>query len=152
MILLGCLLAMGLAVAPRIVLVLAWIFSDRWSVVWSGAWIAPLLGIIFLPYTTVMYVLLWKPTGIQGWDWLWIGLGVFLDITHWLQSYANRQQVPGYPSSPETGPKDTIYAGPTTPSTMAAVAAAPNTAAIEIAPAVVDPISEDRPPSGLAGV
>jgi hypothetical protein len=99
MILLGCLLAFGLAVAPRIFLVLAWIFSERWPIVWGGDFLVPLLGIILVPYTTVMYMLVWKPTGIDGWDWLWILLGLFLDITHWTQSAANRKQVPGY-----TGP------------------------------------------------
>ena len=39
----------------------------------------------------------WKPTGIQGWDWLWIGLGVFMDITKWAQIAANRKGIPGYP-------------------------------------------------------
>ena len=36
MILLGCLLAFGLAVAPRAFLILAWIFSERWPVVWGA--------------------------------------------------------------------------------------------------------------------
>ena len=48
MILLGCLLALGLAVAPRFFLVLAWIFSARWPIVWQGEFLIPLLGIIFL--------------------------------------------------------------------------------------------------------
>jgi hypothetical protein len=40
-----------------------------------------LLGFIFAPYTTIMYVLVWSfATGVSGWDWLWIGLGVLLDI------------------------------------------------------------------------
>ena len=98
MILLGCLLAFGLAVAPRVFLVLAWIFSNRWQIVWQGQWLLPLLGIVFLPYTTVMYMLSWSPTGIVGWDWLWIVLGVWLDITHWAQVVANRKNVPGYPT------------------------------------------------------
>lgn len=59
----------------------------------------PLLGIIFVPYTTVMYMLVWTPTGIKDWDWLWIVLGLFLDVTHWIQTANNRKQVPGY-----TGP------------------------------------------------
>ncbi len=59
----------------------------------------PLLGIIFVPYTTVMYMLVWTPTGVQGWDWLWIILGLFLDVTQWVQSAAHRKEVPGY-----TGP------------------------------------------------
>ena len=94
MILLGCLLAFGLAVAPRVFLILAWIFSERWPIVWGGDFLVPLLGIVFLPYTTVMYMLAWKPAGIQGWDWLWILLGLFLDITHWGEVATNRKQVP----------------------------------------------------------
>jgi len=91
MILLGCLLAFGLAVAPRIFLVLAWIFSARWPFVWQGDWLVPLLGIIFLPYTTIMYMLVWAPNGIDGWDWLWILLGVLLDVWKWQQVVANRK-------------------------------------------------------------
>ena len=103
MFLLGCLLAIGIAFAPRIMLILAWIFSERWDTVWQGNWFVPLLGIIFLPFTTVMYVLSWNPvTGIQGWDWMWIGLGVLLDIMKWNQIYLNRKHVPGYPAGPET--------------------------------------------------
>ena len=97
----GCLLAMGIAFAPRIALILAWIFSDRWQIVWGGSWILPLLGIIFLPFTTVMYMLAWSPGGIQGWDWIWIGLGVLLDVMHWSATLNYRKQVPGYP---ETAP------------------------------------------------
>ena len=98
MILLGCLLAFGIAVAPRVMLVIAWIFSDRWPIVWGGDWIAPLLGIIFLPFTTLMYVLLWTPgVGLVGFDWFWVILAVFLDISHWASSaYANRDRMPGY--------------------------------------------------------
>jgi hypothetical protein len=97
MILLGCLLAFGIAVAPRFFLILAWIFSERWQIVWKGDWLIPLLGIVFLPFTTVMYMLAWSPTGIQGWDWLWIILGLFLDLTHWAQVYQNKNNVPGTP-------------------------------------------------------
>ena len=57
MILLGCLVAFGLAVAPRFFLVLAWLFSERWAIVWRGDFVVPLLGIIFLPFTTIMYML-----------------------------------------------------------------------------------------------
>jgi hypothetical protein len=99
MILLGCLLAVGLAAAPRFFLILAWIFSERWPIVWQGDFLWPLLGIIFLPYTTIMYMLVWTITGVQGWDWLWIILGLVLDITAWAQNAANRKNVPGY-----TGP------------------------------------------------
>lgn len=93
----GCLLAMGAAFAPRLVLILMWIVGPRINAVFD-TWIWPLLGIIFLPYTTIMYVLVWSPaTGLTGWDWVWVGLGVVLDIMKWSQIGNNRKQIPGYP-------------------------------------------------------
>jgi hypothetical protein len=97
MILLGCLLAFSAAVAPRVVLILAWIFSDRWPRVWEDNWILPLLGIVFLPYTTIMYLLTVTvtPAGLlplAGTDWLWILLGLFLDLVKWGQILANRKE------------------------------------------------------------
>ena len=117
MIFLGCLLAFGIAFLPRVVLILAWIFSERWDIVWKGNWFLPLLGIIFAPYTTAMYMLAWNPvTGISGFDWLWVGLGVLLDVMKWAQIYQNRKGIPGYPSGPQTSYASdvTYYAGDVT--------------------------------------
>jgi hypothetical protein len=103
MILLGCLLAFGIAFLPRIMLILAWIFSERWDIVWKGNWFVPLLGIIFAPYTTVMYMLAWNPvSGITGFDWFWVALGVLLDVMKWAEIYHNRKGIPGYPQGPES--------------------------------------------------
>jgi hypothetical protein len=96
----GCLLALGIGLAPRIFLILAWIFSARWDLVWQGVWFWPLLGIIFAPYTTVMYMLSYNvPTGITGWDWLWIALGVMLDIMKWSSMIKYRRENEYYPAS-----------------------------------------------------
>ena len=102
MLLFGCLLAFGAAFAPRIILVLAWIFGDRWDRVWDGNWILPLLGIVFLPYTTVMYLLIWSPAGISGFDWVWLFLGVMLDAMKWAQIAQNRKGIPGMQSDTAT--------------------------------------------------
>ncbi len=51
------------------------------------------LGIVFVPYGTVMDLLSWKPTGISGWDWLLIALGLVLDVMYWVQVGANRRSV-----------------------------------------------------------
>ena len=97
MLVLGCLLAFTAAFAPRLVLILAWIFSPRWDLAFE-TWIWPLLGIIFLPYTTIMYLLSWSPgIGIVGWDWMWILMGLLLDVWKWSAVAQNRKQVPGYP-------------------------------------------------------
>ena len=56
------------------------------------------MGIIFVPYTSVMVLLVWTPVvGISGFDWVWIGLGVVLDVMKWGQIAANRREIPGYP-------------------------------------------------------
>ena len=107
MLLFGCLLAFTAALAPRLVLILAWIFGSRWETVWRGNWFWPLLGIIFAPYTTVMYMLVWNPaTGISGFDWLWIALGVLLDLMKWGLIGDKRKEIPGYPQ----GSQATHYA------------------------------------------
>jgi hypothetical protein len=96
----GCLLAIGIGLAPRIFLILAWIFSDRWDFVWRGDWLVPLLGIIFLPFTTVMYMLAWSaPGGVQGWEWLWVILGVLLDIMKWSSMIKYRKENEYYPAT-----------------------------------------------------
>jgi hypothetical protein len=46
-----------------------------------------------------MYLLVWSPGGIGGWDWLWIGLGVMLDLMKWGVIGNSRKAVPGYPDS-----------------------------------------------------
>jgi len=95
----GCLFAMLIATLPRVALILGWLFSPRWDTVWAGNWFWPLMGFLFLPFTTVMYILLWNPlTGIAGWDWMWIGMGVLLDVMKWAQIAVQRKDVPGYPS------------------------------------------------------
>jgi len=103
MLLFGCLLAFGAAFAPRLILILAWIFGRRWDLVWQGNIILPILGIVFLPYTTIMYMLSWGVGGISGFDWVWIFLGVMLDVMKWGQIAANRRGIPGQGSTTSEG-------------------------------------------------
>jgi hypothetical protein len=57
----------------------------------------PLLGIIFLPLTTLMYVLVYVPAvGVTGWGWFWVFLGFMLDLSSYASSaYGNRGRIPG---------------------------------------------------------
>jgi hypothetical protein len=156
MILLGCLLAFGLAVAPRIFLVLAWIFSERWPLVWKGDFLIPLLGIIFLPYTTIMYMLVWSPTGIQGWDWLWIILGLLLDLWKWQQVIANRKQgmevAQGYYGSGSSGsPAGGSSASRASSTSASAAASVPATAAPPASTAPAEPSGSSGGGSSAGG-
>jgi hypothetical protein len=62
------------------------------------SWIWPLLGLIFLPFATLIYVILWQAGGLSGFDWFWVILAALIDIGHWSASWTQRRQVPGYPS------------------------------------------------------
>ena len=65
----GCLFALLAGFAPRIALVLVWIFTNLVDRAFSG-FLVPLLGLIFLPYATLFYVLSWSPVGgVTGWGW-----------------------------------------------------------------------------------
>ncbi|MEJ2560436.1 MAG: hypothetical protein P8186_30290 [Anaerolineae bacterium] len=81
---------------PRAGILIWWLINPlRWQLTFPS-FIWPLLGFLFLPWTTLMYVLV-APAGIFGLDWLWLGLAVIADISmHAGGAYGNRDRVPGY--------------------------------------------------------
>jgi hypothetical protein len=97
-----CLFAVLAGLFPRVAFAVYWIARpNAVSAVFGGTLIWPLLGLIFLPFTTLMYTLLWFPGGgLTGWDWLWVGIAFLLDIGHYgYSAYGNREQIPGYTGS-----------------------------------------------------
>ena len=86
---------------PRVFGAFWWIFQPvRWEAAFrdfAGGnlwWIWPVLGIVFLPWTTIMYVIV-SPGGVVGWDWLWIILMLVGDIASY-GGGVGRKRVPGY--------------------------------------------------------
>jgi hypothetical protein len=55
-----------------------------------------LLGLIFIPWTTLMYVMIFP---LNGYDWIWLGFGVFADVASYMGAFHKRQQIPGYPEN-----------------------------------------------------
>ena len=67
-------------VAPRVVLGVWWYTGDRIDDAFSG-WFVPLLGLIFLPYATIMYVLLWAADKrVEGSEWILVGIAGIVDV------------------------------------------------------------------------
>ena len=61
-------------------LVLVWIFTSEIDRAYDSV-ILPLLGLIFLPLTTLVYALLWNPAGgVEGIEWFWVALAFLLDV------------------------------------------------------------------------
>ena len=63
-------------------------------------WIMPLLGFIFLPWTTLMWIFVHGANGIVGLDWLWIGMALLADIATYTSGVYKRKEIPYYPSTP----------------------------------------------------
>jgi hypothetical protein len=90
----GCLFVLGAAVAPRLVVVFAWIARPVYFDAVFDTWIFPLLGLLFLPFTTLMWLLVGgPPLGVHGLDWLWIVLAVMLDLSHYGNTWEQRGAV-----------------------------------------------------------
>ena len=68
-----CAFLLAFGIGPRIALIFVWIFGDRVDAAFSS-WVWPLLGLLFLPWTTLMYILAWGPVyGVSGWGWVLVG-------------------------------------------------------------------------------
>ena len=92
----GCLLALMSAFAPRLVFLIVWIARPAYVDAVFDTFILPLLGLIFLPFTTLMWVLLdAPPVGVHGADWIWIVIAVLLDLSNVAGAYARRDEMPG---------------------------------------------------------
>lgn len=93
----GCLFAVFGAFFPRLAVLFIWLARPvRFSEAFDGFLLWPLLGLICLPYTTLMYVIVWSPgVGLSGFDWFWLVLAAALDISSLGGSgYVNRDRVP----------------------------------------------------------
>ena len=75
-----CLALVAGFLGPRLALFMWWVFGDKVDAAFDS-WIWPLLGLIFLPWTTLAYVLAWGPiNAVSGAGWLVVALGFAADI------------------------------------------------------------------------
>ncbi len=93
----GCLPAL----LSRVALLATWIFTPLVSRAFHGGiggWLLPLLGIIFLPVTTLAYVVVYAlGNGVTGGAWLWVALAFLFDVAmHSAAANANRHRVQGF--------------------------------------------------------
>jgi len=65
---------------PRAGILVWWLINPiRWQLAFNS-FIWAFLGFAFLPWTTLMYVSVFGG-GINGFDWIWLGLGLMADIS-----------------------------------------------------------------------
>ena len=93
-----CFFASLLFFGPRLAFLIFWLvpYGQLKISAAFGTFIWPFLGLIFLPWTTLMYAIVFP---IASFDWIWLGLALFADIAGYAGSYMRRHDVPQY-----TGP------------------------------------------------
>ena len=91
-----CFFTILLLLGPRAAVAIWWLVRPVYYMTVFNTWIWPLLGLIFLPWVTLMYLIV-APGGINGLDWLWLGLALVADLgTYGGGGYGNRDRIPGY--------------------------------------------------------
>ena len=71
-----CFFTILVVLGPRVAGALWWLVQPvRWQAAFNNSWLWPVLGLIFLPWLTLMYVIV-APGGIVGFDWVWLGLAL----------------------------------------------------------------------------
>ena len=91
-----CLVTILGLLGPRAAILVWYLFQpSRWNETFETiAW--PLLGALFAPWTTLMYVLV-APGGVAGWDWILMIIAVLIDLgSYGGGGYGNRDRFPGY--------------------------------------------------------
>jgi hypothetical protein len=89
----GCIAALMAVFAPRFVLAMLQIFSDRLSIAFDS-FVVGFLGFLFVPYATVFYALLYDPFdgGLSTFDWVIVAFGLFLDLSSYFGGEASRRR------------------------------------------------------------
>ncbi len=93
-----CFATILLFLGPRAGILFWWLYDPiRWDRMFSS-FVWPVLGFMFLPWTTLMYVGVGFG-GIHGFDWFWMGLALLGDLAMYAGGgYGNRERGREYAS------------------------------------------------------
>ena len=87
----GCLIVLVALFSARAALFLMWLFTDRLGDAFDST-LGPLLGFFLLPWTTLMYALLWgSHHSVAGFEWFLVAFAFLLDLGSWASGYARER-------------------------------------------------------------
>jgi hypothetical protein len=85
-----CLFFSVLFFGPRFALVIVWLASDLVDEAFDN-FLVPVLGLVFLPFTTLVYVLVYDSGGISSIGWLLVALALLADVSSYGASARYRE-------------------------------------------------------------
>jgi len=88
----ACVVALFAGFPPRLAFLFLWLFTTQVSEAFDSAfW--PLLGIVFLPYTSIACVMAYSPTdGVSTWGWIAIIVAFVFDVAAATGSVRTRRE------------------------------------------------------------
>jgi hypothetical protein len=91
-----CLFTSLVLFGPRLGILIWWLLDPvRWNLAFQS-FLWPLLGFLFLPWTTIMYVSV-GINGLSWFDWIWLAIALLVDLgSYGGGAYGNRNRIPGY--------------------------------------------------------
>jgi hypothetical protein len=91
-----CLFTSLVLFGPRLGILIWWLLDPvRWNLAFQS-FLWPLLGFLFLPWTTLMYVIV-GVNGLSWFDWVWLAIALMVDLgSYGGGAYGNRDRIPGY--------------------------------------------------------
>ena len=91
-----CLFTSLVLFGPRLGILIWWLLDPvRWNLAFQS-FLWPLLGFLFLPWTTIVYVSV-GINGLSWFDWIWLAIALLVDLgSYGGGAYGNRNRIPGY--------------------------------------------------------
>lgn len=93
-----CILTVLVFFGPRLAILVWWLVAPlRFQAAFEDRWLLTLLAWLFLPWTTLMFLIIFPIAGV--FDWILLILGVLADVASYSGGFwGNREQIPGYTS------------------------------------------------------
>lgn len=91
---------LSFALFPR-VLIIGWWLADlyRFLAPFNGMLLVPILGTFLLPWTTLAYILVWRPSSSPwGPDLVWLAGALAIDVAQYVATYYNILRIEGVAS------------------------------------------------------
>jgi len=77
----GCLLVVLALISPRLALIILWLTTNLVDRAFDGL-LLPIIGFIFLPITTLVYILAYAPgEGVTGVGWVFVVFAALMDLS-----------------------------------------------------------------------
>ncbi len=86
----GCLLFLFSLIGPRVALGFVWIFTTLVDRAYDDV-IVPVLGFVFLPWTTLVYALAYDGSGVSSLGWFFVALAALGDVSSIAAAHRGRQ-------------------------------------------------------------